>query len=105
MKSGVVNKKQPAPPCGRIDDSGTDAVPKPVTASAIELAGMPVAVAVNVLPSHGRLVAMSAIGPALLAQLAPNGITVAGHVVVSSATYADTAQYEDATLPTIVNEP
>src|SRR4030095_7196287 len=85
-RSGLTNNRHPATPCGRIDDSGPDAVLKPSTDSASEIAGIPVATAVNVEPVHGSDVAVKTLGPALPVQLAPNEAVEAGQVVVSCAT-------------------
>jgi hypothetical protein len=52
-------------------DNGIATGAKPSTASTNEFVGMPLAIARNVPPSHGKLVAANEIGPADPVQPAP----------------------------------
>src|SRR5262245_40660280 len=92
MMSGHVSTSQPGPACGKTIVSG--AAPcgiavKLVSSRTIATGGSPVPVARNVASTHGSVDATSVLLPPLLGQPLPNGVELAGHVVVRRAMKGD----------------
>ena len=104
-RSGVTSSRQPGAPCGRIAASGCASVPRPRTEIARPFAGMPVASERNTPPTNGSAVAVSTLAPPAPLQPAPNATAVAGHGVVSSASFPATWPLASVKLPTSTRRP